>query len=138
DSYTGWVNSVDRSSVAISSDGKYVLMGGLEDHTSRLWEVATGKEIRRFKDPATAHSVAFSPDGKNVLTGSSDGTSRLWETATGKEIRRFEGHSSFVDAVAFSGDGQYVLAGSGDKTARLWQTETGKEIRRFEGHSDTV
>src|SRR5579871_1657664 len=84
------------------------------------------------------NSVAFSPDGRYVLTGSNDKTARLWETATGKEIRTFRGHTANVLSVAFSPDGRYVLTGSGDKTARLWETATGKERRRFQGHAGAM
>ncbi len=79
----------------------------------------------------SVYSVAFSPDGRWVLTGSSDKTARLWEAATGAEIRSFEGHSSSVNSVAFSPDGRRVLTGSLDQTARLRDTATGAEIRRF-------
>jgi WD40 repeat protein len=68
-------------------------------------------------------SVAFSPDGRYILSGSEDNTIRLWETATGRELRRFEGHSELVYSVAFSPDGRYALSGSGDKTIRLWELD---------------
>ncbi|ASV74720.1 High-affnity carbon uptake protein Hat/HatR [Thermogutta terrifontis] len=90
-------------------------------------------------------SVAFSPNGRQVLTGSWDGTARVWDAATGKELRQFEGHTGWVLSVAFSPDGRQVLTGSGnpfertsDNTARLWDAATGQELRRFEGHTDPV
>ncbi len=63
-------------------------------------------EIRRFVGHGgSVTSVAFSPDGRSVLTGSDDKTARLWETATGRQIRPLRGHTGWVAAVAFSPDG---------------------------------
>jgi len=84
------------------------------------------------------NSVAFSPDGRYALSGSSDDTLKLWEVATGREIRTFEGHSDSVRSVAFSPDGRYALSGSSDYTLKLWEVATGNEIRTFEGHSNSV
>jgi WD40 repeat protein len=70
-------------------------------------------------------AVAFSPDGKSILTGSFDKTLKLWETATGKEIRTFggpSGHRDLVLSVAFSPDGHTFASGSADHTAKLWDT----------------
>ena len=57
-------------------------------------------------------TVAFSPDGARVLTGSDDGKARLWDAATGKTLATFEGHKGAVTAVAFSPDGARVLTGT--------------------------
>jgi WD40 repeat protein len=65
--------------------------------------------------------VAFSTDGKRVLTGSLDQTVRLWDVRTGKQLAAFEGHKSCVSKVAFSPDGAYAISGGWDKTARQWK-----------------
>jgi hypothetical protein len=93
--------------------------------------------------PTIAHtgevkSVAFSPDGARVLSGSLDNTVRLWDAATGALLRTFQGHSALVFSVAFSPDGARVLSGSADKTVRLWDAATGALLRTFEGHSDRI
>ncbi len=135
-------------SVAVTPNGQYVVSGSggrwvdkdrvhwiSSDSTVRLWELATGKEVRRFTGHEwPVYSVAVTPNGKYVVSGSNDKTVRLWELATGQEVRRFPGHEDWVMSVAVTPDGQYVVSGSGDKTVRLWELATGKEVRRFTGH----
>jgi WD40 repeat protein len=71
-------------------------------------------------------SVAFSPDGKQVLTGSYDCTAILWDVETGTVLRKFARHKRPVESVAFSPDGKSILTGSWDTTAILWDPITGK------------
>jgi WD40 repeat protein len=65
--------------------------------------------------------VAYSPDGKRLLTGGQDMTVRLWDVATGQELCRLRGHKAVVWSVAFSPDGRLALSGSADRTLRLWR-----------------
>ncbi len=118
-------------SVAFAPDGK-TLLAGAWDGSIRLWDVATGKEIRQY----TGHrgwvrSVAFSPDGKIFASGGKDKIIRIWETSTGKEIRRLEGHRSDISYVSFSPDGK-LLASVEALALRLWDAATGREVRRFD------
>jgi tetratricopeptide (TPR) repeat protein len=73
-------------------------------------------------------AVAFSPDGRTVLTGSDDNTARLWDAATGRPLGPPMDHQGMVSAVAFSPDGRTVLTGSDDNTARLWDAATGRPL----------
>ena len=82
-------------------------------------------------------SVAFSPDGKTIVSGSDDQTIRLWNAQTGEQIRSLQGHSKVVTSVAFSHDGKFIVSGSEDMTIRLWNVQTGEQIRSLQGHSDT-
>jgi WD40 repeat protein/uncharacterized caspase-like protein len=84
------------------------------------------------------NAVAFSKDGRFILTGASDQLVVIWDATTGGEIRRFAGHSEQVTAVAFSPDAKFILSGSTDETARLWDVEAGNEIRRFAAEPSTI
>ena len=64
-------------------------------------------------------SVAFSPDGRTLVSGSEDDTLKLWNVSSGRELRTFIGHSDPVTSVAFSPDGKTVLSGSNDKSIKL-------------------
>lgn len=124
--------------VALSPDGKRAVSGS-EDHTARVWDVASGREIR----PLEGHTdevlaVAFSSDGKQILTGSADRTVRLWDVMSGRELVRMEGHTERVSSVAFSPDGRRALSGGWDQMVRLWDLPTGRVVRRLTRHTSYV
>ncbi len=76
---------------------------------------------------AWSESVAFSPDGKRIVSGSSDKTLKVWEPQTGSETLSLKGHTGSVNSVAFSPDGQRIVTGSADKTVKVWDVRTGSE-----------
>jgi WD40 repeat protein len=93
-------HSLAGNSVAFSADGRTLASGSWK--TIKLWEVATGRELRTLGGHSEAvNSVAFSADGKTLASGSYDNTVKLWEVATGRELRTLSGHSGSVNSVAF-------------------------------------
>ena len=132
-------------SVAFSPDGKILasasedlpdgktLASSTEDRTVRLWEVATGKEIRKLQGiKHGVRFVAFSPDGKTLATSDVNHAVRFWEVASGKELPR-PWENQINRFLAFSPDGK-TFAGVDHGVLVLWELATAKEIRRFPGH----
>lgn len=147
------------SAIAYSPDGKILASGGHDNHI-RLFDAATGKEIRRLaghqprlykpdfdpKSPLDALvsavgegcvcSVAFSPDGKVLASGGWDDCIRLWDVTAGKEVRKIDAHKAMVTKVLFSPDGKVLASRGGlDGTARLWDPVTGIQLHKITGLS---
>jgi WD40 repeat protein len=82
--------------------------------------------------------VAWSPDGKRMLSGSHDHTVKVWDAEKGQEVLSFKGHTEYVNSVAWSPDGKRILSGSGDKTLKVWDARTGQEVLSLKGHTGGV
>lgn len=140
--HKSWVNTV-----AFTSDGKLLASGsgygklgfGRDDTTMRLWDIASGQELRQLKGHTDkVNSAAFTPDGKLLASGSSDNTVRLWDVASGRELRQLQEHTGSVYGVAFTPDGKLLASGSDDKTVRLWDIASGREVRRLQTPTSSV
>src|SRR5262249_54435286 len=116
-------------SIAFSPDGRRIVIGslikdkdgkGLDERSAQVLDAATGKLIftlKGHKDPVSG--VAFSPDGKRIVTGSRDKTAKVWNAQTGQEVFTLKGHAREFSSVAFSPDGRRIVTGSWDKTAKV-------------------
>jgi len=107
---------------AFSADGRFIVTGsGSADCTARVWDTASGAELRRLEGhEGWVKSAAFSADGLFIVTASDDNTARVWDAVSGAELRRLEGHKGSVFSAAFSADGRFIVTGSHDTTARIW------------------
>lgn len=136
----------DVLAVAASHDGKFALTGST-DQTALLWDLETGKQLRRFSGvhENAVSCVQFSRDDRFVLTAGWDSTIQLWETATGRRVHGFGEnrggvlikHSGRILSCAISADMKMVATAGEDRTARIWDFETGKQLLEL-GHAGRV
>jgi RNA polymerase sigma factor (sigma-70 family) len=155
-------HKVTVHSVAFSPAGKTLASGSLRyaDQPNdgqakvpftdeiKLWDVASGKNTLTLAGEAgEVLSVAFSPDGKTLASGSLrfgdtpqqfSGEVVLWNVDAGKRTAVLKGHTNTVLSVAFSPDGKTLASGCGDGTIKLWDVASGKNQATLKGHDDDV
>ena len=125
---TGHTDGV--KSIVYSPNEKYIATGGY-DKTIRIWNVETGKEIRKFcGHTSSVRSISYTPDGKYIISGSGDGTIRIWNVEKGKEIKKIT-ENSCVYSISCSPDGKNIVSGSGDKIV-IRNLKTGERIKMLE------
>jgi WD40 repeat protein len=122
--------------IVFSPDLKMFATG--EEADVKLWDLATGNQVRSLKEAGLQGVIEFSPDGKLLAACSADNSIRLWDLTAGRELRRFTGHTQFINCLLFSRDGKNLASAGLDQTARLWEVETGNLLATLKGHTKTI
>ena len=138
-----WVGEIRLAGVW----GKYASQNILQFTSREIWThipaEAEGVPSDPHKLTLEGHrsgilTVAFSPDGRTLATGSWDTYVMVWDTETGKLLRTLDRHTDGVRAVAFSPDGSILASAGYDRTIRLWDVDTPEQKLELEGHTDYV
>jgi WD40 repeat protein len=147
--FTGNTQSVNA--VAFAPDGRRFLSGGGAlrrtkdgklvhvDCALSLWDVAEGKVLRSWvASDSPIYALAFSPDGKQALSGGFDQLLKLWDASSGSLIWTSEPAEGPVYGVAFAPDGRHALSGGYDKALRYWDLGSGTLVQTWQGHKEPV
>ncbi|GFH06653.1 WD40 repeat-like protein [Haematococcus lacustris] len=109
------------------------------DRAIRVWDLATGACTCTLEGQVLyVTSVAITPDGVSVVSGSWDSTIRVWDLATGSCTQALEGHSLYVTSVALTSDGKLLVSGSRDSTIKVWDMAKGTCERSLHGHTQEI
>lgn len=126
--------------VAFSPDGKLLATAGY-DRLIKLWDIATGQEVRTLKDHSdTIYALTFSPDGKLLASAAADRAVKVWDVASGTRLYTLGDSTDWVYAAAWSPDGRHLAAGGVDRSIRVWEVSAsgGKLVHSVFAHEASV
>ena len=134
--------------VAWSPDGQRIASGsgtptasgnptGSGDYTVQVWDAVDGGNVFTYRGHSdTVQAVAWSPDGKRIVSGSWDKTVQVWDAADGSHVYTYRGHSDAVRAVVWSPDGRRIASASYE--VQVWDAANGGNVYTYQGHSGGV
>jgi WD40 repeat protein len=122
------------TAAAFSADSRWLATAG--DDVVKVWDTSTFARVATFSRPtlrekelASVAGLAFSPDGRTLVTGHTDWALTRWDWQAGKALGQLIGHRGWVSRLAFFPDGKRLVSGSWDGTTRIWDVATGKVLR---------
>jgi WD40 repeat protein len=129
------------SAIALSPDGHW-LAAGVDDQDIRLYDFATGDLaallLKGHSGGSSVAGLAFSPDSRRLISGSTDHTAIIWDVEGHQLVHRLLGHGNQIYAVAFTPDGERAVTASYDTTLRLWRVSDGGLIAEMKGHAKFI
>ena len=134
-------------SVIFSPDGKRIASISTKNKI-KIWDAQSGTELKTLTVDDSLSSrlllswlpvpIAFSPDGKKIVSGSPSNAIKVWDVGSGTELMTLSGHEEFLTGLAFTPDGKRIVSSSTDNTLRVWDASTGQELMVFEGHEARI
>jgi len=125
---------------AISPDARFLATASY-DKLIKIWDLASGKELRTLKDHIDAiYALAFTQDGKRLISGAADRTVKVWDPETGERLYTMGEPLDGINSLAVSPDGKRVAAGGLDKTIRVWKlgAKSGELLVSQIAHEDAI
>lgn len=118
-----------RANKATSTEEMMKRMQTSSSGSLKLWDTATGREVRAFAGNTTEiQAVAFSADGKVLASAAADNLIKLWDVATGRDLRTLKGHTAQVNSLSFNHDGGLLASAGNDGSTLLWDARTGAQL----------
>jgi len=125
--------------IAFSPDGMKIASDSSQGNAVTIWDAVTGSQLASLVGHLRpVCSLAFSPDGEWLVSGSNDSSIKLWSASRGKLIRTFLGQKGAITSLAFSPDGHLLASGSADKTVVILAPTTGTRIETLVGQSEAI
>jgi WD40 repeat protein len=130
-------HSSSVTSIAFSWDGK--LASGSADRSVKLWDLESNIPFCTFSGHSgLIDAVAFSPDGRLVVSGSWAHTIKVWDLETKELVQNLSEHSGWIKSIAITPDGKNLISGSADKSIKIWNLKTGKVEKSLFEHKSAI
>ncbi len=137
-------NSLHTLAIAITPDDCYIITGG-DDGKDRVWDIGHSAMVRIREQGAGVYSIAVSPDGTHLVSGSKralgrDPTGILWlrDLDTGSLLHTLHGHKGNVTRLVFTPESRFMISGGQDGDVNIWDVDSGTLLNTLSGHTSAI